>query len=345
MLGIVAGLCLGRWDPAEADRLCPGLRVVLARHETQPSNEGGVHQTRDGSESELLHHLNEQWHHLVRADNLLGPRAALQGVRDQLRIINELLELTSANAPMRSDLLALAARYAESASWLYEDSGELAQAHTWSGRAIQWAYEAEDGPMLAWAYFRKSQQASTPGHALALVGTAQRHQQQLPVPIRASLLQHQATNLARTGDGSEAHRCFDRALEWAVETDVYGDARAGHGSFCTADYIELERARAWTELSSPQRAVGLFDEIIPRLPVVYQRDRSVALARCANAYVALGEVEHAAELAHKALDIAHTTGTGRVVSDLAGLANDLRPYHDVTTVAALLDELGVAAEY
>jgi len=342
-------------------QICDGLRIpghflgLLPRPWESPADHGTLTRTESAPaaielagqlyESELLHHLNEQWHHLVKTDNLLGPRAALRGVRDQLRVIDELLDLTASNAPMRSGLLALAARYAESASWLYEDSGDLTRAHDWSGRAVQWAYEAADEPMLAWAYFRKSQQARTPEHALSLAHTAQRHEEQLPAPIRAALLQHQATTLARTDESSTAHHYFDHALEWAVGTDVYGDARAGHGSFCTPDYIELERARAWTQLGSPQRAVDLFEEVIPRLPVVYQRDRGVALARCADAYAGLGEAEHAADLAREALDIAHTTGTGRVVNDLAALAGTLQEHRGVGAVDALLTELAVTREY
>jgi hypothetical protein len=40
---------------------------------------------------ELISHLNEQWHALVKADNLLGPRHALPGVINNLGVIDALL--------------------------------------------------------------------------------------------------------------------------------------------------------------------------------------------------------------------------------------------------------------
>ncbi|WP_241995879.1 hypothetical protein [Kribbella sp. VKM Ac-2568] len=70
--------------------------------------------------------LREQWHLLVKTDNLLGPRHALSGVLGQLDTIDELL--ATAGTASRPQVVRLAAQYAESASWLYEDSGGIAEA-------------------------------------------------------------------------------------------------------------------------------------------------------------------------------------------------------------------------
>ncbi|MGH8164805.1 MAG: hypothetical protein ACREP1_10780, partial [Rhodanobacteraceae bacterium] len=67
--------------------------------------------------AEVLAHLREQWHLLVKTDNLLGPRHALAGVLDQIAIIETLLPSTRDG--VRTDVAQLAARYAESAAWLY----------------------------------------------------------------------------------------------------------------------------------------------------------------------------------------------------------------------------------
>ncbi|MBV2363982.1 hypothetical protein [Streptomonospora nanhaiensis] len=291
-------------------------------------------------ESELLQHLTRQWHHLVKTDNLLGPRAALRGVIEQIRIIGELLDLTTYDAPLRAGLLSLASRYAESASWLHEDAGDVTQADHWSARALQWAYEAADRHMLAWVHFRKSQQAANPRHSIALAQTALRDRDRLPAAMRSAITQQQAGGLARMGDETAAHRMFDDALETAVGPDVHGDAGVGHGAFCTPDYIELERARAWTALRRPERAVCLYEEVIPRMPVVYQRDRGVALARCATAHHMLGDLDHAVALARESLAIARTTGTGGAIADITALAESLRPHRALPAVDELLHDLG-----
>lgn len=78
--------------------------------------------------------LADQWHVLVRTDNLLGPRHALGTVHTHLGVIEALLR--AVRLPARQRVLRLAGRYAESAAWLHEDSGDLAAARYWTGRGL-----------------------------------------------------------------------------------------------------------------------------------------------------------------------------------------------------------------
>src|SRR6266851_1187403 len=78
---------------------------------------------------ELIDHLDGQWHALVKTDNLLGPRHALGTVQNHLAVITALLRVT--RSPTRREVLHLAARYAESAAWLHEDSGDMPGASYW----------------------------------------------------------------------------------------------------------------------------------------------------------------------------------------------------------------------
>ncbi len=72
---------------------------------------------------EILVHLREQWHLLVKTDNLFGPRYALAGVLDQIEIVDALMRTTRDTT--RTEVARLAAQYAESAAWLYEDAYDL----------------------------------------------------------------------------------------------------------------------------------------------------------------------------------------------------------------------------
>jgi transcriptional regulator with XRE-family HTH domain len=81
---------------------------------------------------ELLGHMQEQWHALVKTDNLLGPRYALTAVLSHLDVIGIILR--SVRPQARSRALSLAARYAESAAWLHEDSGDLDGSRHWARR-------------------------------------------------------------------------------------------------------------------------------------------------------------------------------------------------------------------
>jgi hypothetical protein len=121
-----------------------------------------------GQVEELLALLDQQWHALAKTDNLLGPRVALGGVRAHLGVIDELLR--TARSATRAQLLALGSRYAESAAWLYEDSGEPAASRYWIGRSMEYAVVAGDRLMTSWTLFRKSQQATAGGDAAQAAG-------------------------------------------------------------------------------------------------------------------------------------------------------------------------------
>jgi len=105
-----------------------------------------------GQLEELIGLLDDQWHALVRTDNLLGPRHALSGVSDQLGVIDTLLR--SVRPPVRRRVLQLGAKYAESAAWLHEDSGNMNGARYWTGRSMEWALEAGDRLMMSWVRSR-----------------------------------------------------------------------------------------------------------------------------------------------------------------------------------------------
>jgi transcriptional regulator with XRE-family HTH domain len=120
---------------------------------------------------ELQADLREQWHLLVRTDNLFGPRYALAGVQLQLQLIQDLLP--SMRAQARAEFIKLAAQYAESAAWLHEDGGDLPAAQIYNSRAMAWAHEAGYGQMLAWTLFRRSQQAAYQGDAASVIGLSQ----------------------------------------------------------------------------------------------------------------------------------------------------------------------------
>jgi transcriptional regulator with XRE-family HTH domain len=96
---------------------------------------------------ELLTHLQDQWHALVKTDNLLGPRYALSAVKDHLEVIGVMLR--SAGQQVRPRILSLGARYAESAAWLHEDSDDLSTGRFWVRRCMEWAVEADDPLMVA----------------------------------------------------------------------------------------------------------------------------------------------------------------------------------------------------
>jgi hypothetical protein len=156
--------------------------------------------------------------------------------------------------------------------------------------------------------------------------------------MRAAIRVQEAFGYALDGDEQTSQRLVDEAHAWAA-SDTVGDARGGHGSYCTPSYIELQRAGCWLILGKPKAAVRLYETALPGLPAVYQRDRAAALSRLAAAYVADGQVEQAASVAHTALPVARGAGSRRIVEEIKSVSAGLVPHRRLPAVAALLDDV------
>ena len=285
---------------------------------------------------ELIHLLDDQWHALVRTDNLLGPRYALGGVRDQLGVIELLLR--TVRPPARHQVLQLAARYAESAAWLHEDSGDLPGSRYWTGRSMEWAMEAGDRLMMSWVLYRRGEHAAADGDAAAvagLVAAARREGGDLPDPMAAAILQQEAHAHALDSAEAACLAALDQAHERSASPDDPGDASGGHGSFCTPAYVEMQRGRCWLRLGRPASAVAALEGAVRALPPVYRRDRGVALSALATARAAIGEPGEAATAAAQALDVARDAGSERIVGMVIPVAAALAPYRHLEAVAGL----------
>lgn len=290
----------------------------------------------------VLAHLTEQWHLLVRADNLMGPRHALAGVQQQLPFLDALRE--SGPRCAKLEILRLAAQYAESASWLHEDAGAGRQARSWAEHALHLARSGGHDDLISWGNFRRSQQVLADASPRTARDAAQRALELLAharfegrpqSTMRAALESHNATALAVLGDGKAVNRRLDLAHNHAERWDA-GDARSGHGAFATPGYLVLQRAWCYTILQRPNKAVPLFEEGLRSLPAVYHRDRAGHLVRYAHTLRDAGQVDAAADRARQAWDLAQAVRSGRCVQHVRQLATSLRPHRKVREVAALL---------
>jgi len=289
---------------------------------------------------ELIHLVDGQWHALVRTDNLLGPRYALGGVRQQLSVIEILLR--TVRPPARHQVLQLAAMYAESAAWLHEDSGDLPGSRYWTGRSMEWALEAGDRLMMSWVLYRRGEHAAAAGDGAAVAGlaaAARREGGDLPNPMAAAILQQEAHAHALDGAEAACLAALDQAHERAASSDDPGDASGGHGSFCTPAYVQMQRGRCWLRLGRPANAVAALEDAIKALPPVYRRDRGVGLSALAAACAALGEPGEAATVAAQALDVARDAGSERIVGMVIPVATALAPYRHLEAVTRLYEAL------
>jgi DNA-binding XRE family transcriptional regulator len=329
-----------------------GMSATLSGSEAQRPAEAPDRRTDSSMQlgaplSEVIDYLEQHWHVLVKADNLLGPVHALSAVQEQVTLIERLLP--ASNPYWQGRLWRLGAKYSESAAWLLEDIGDQPAAARWTSRALEWAHAADDQAMVSWALFRRSQQAATDrdvARSVALAQAAARDPGRLTAPMRAALVQQHALGLALAGDERGSLNRLDEALALAAPMDSAGDAAHGHGSFCTASYLQIQRANCWLLLGRPDRAAPTYQLALADAPEAYHRDRGHGLARLGHALAATGEIEHAAACSTEALRIGAGTGSGRILNEVRQTVRRLGAHVDVPAVrelAAAVSRLGPAA--
>ena len=240
-------------------------------------------------------------------------------------------------------LLQVGARYAEFASWLNQDSGNLRAATHWADRAMEWAQEVGNPHMVSYVLVRKSDQAAATRDAPRTIGLAQsalQHGRRLTSRGRAVALQQLAVGYALAGDEVACQRALDTAAQLAERSQQEQDE--GPGRYCTPAYVEIQRAATWIELGRPERAIDLFEDSLARLPSVHRRDRGVYLARLASAYALSGSPDTSVRKGWEALTVAQATGSRRITTELGQLGSRLTRWESMPEVSQLLKELQAA---
>jgi transcriptional regulator with XRE-family HTH domain len=260
---------------------------------------------------EVTAYLRRVFPEFSTADWLLGCQAVLPSMPRHLAAAEQLLAGASGRA--RTELLEVGARYGEFTSWLYQDAGKGEAAAFWADRSVAWATEAGDRGMVAYALARKAHLAAEQADAGCTVGLALAAQRYAVTRrVRAIAMLQEAHGHALAGEEHAALETLDDALELVGRAS--GDA--GPGRYLSAGYVELQRSACWLALGRPERAIPLLERELAALPYVHRRDRGVYTARLARAYAASGDREQATAAAREAREVAHATGSRRILREL-----------------------------
>jgi tetratricopeptide (TPR) repeat protein len=251
--------------------------------------------------------------------------------RHALRIQREEMNLGGSDL---DSLLQVGTRLAEFLGWLYQDLGDHKAAIYWSDRAMDWSQQTGDDLMRSYILFRKSNHATAqrnPNQAIKFARAAQRVRGITP-RVEALAMQQEAQAHALLGNHKFAMTMFDAAHELVSTPDEPDPASALDTSYCTPNYIEIQRANCLMELGQPGTAAVLFQSELNTLPAVYRNDQGVYLGRLARAYAIGDEPERAAQAAAQALRIACDTESARAFDDLAAAERAMEPWSDVADV-------------
>jgi hypothetical protein len=106
--------------------------------------------------------------------------------------------------------------------------------------------------------------------------------------------------------------------------------------------LQIMTGRCWTELHRPLRAVPVLEQALRRYDDTHARDTSLYLSWLAASYLHAGEVEQAAKVTGRALDLSAEVASVRPRQRLDALIDQLREHRTLPAVADALEKADTA---
>lgn len=271
-------------------------------------------------------------------DGRHGPRHALPGVLGVAAVVQHTAR--EATSRVRRPLLAVGARAAEFAGWLYRDCGQTASADYWRDRASEWAMEIADFAMPGYVLIKKSQSAWDERDASRMLGLAQAVEQgpwRLPTRVLAEAVQQQARGLAMLNrNRQQVDDTLKKARGILEHGSPDGTPLAAH--YDTALFA-VQTAICYGESGRPEEAADIYESTLT--PAVFSaRDHAYFSTLRAQTLVAAHRPDDAATIGTGALAGAVAMGSARTVRELSRLCGRLEPWRSRPAVHEFIQLMG-----
>jgi transcriptional regulator with XRE-family HTH domain len=276
---------------------------------------------------------------LRRVDDFIGGRELRPLVERELRLTAGLLRQAAYTDQVGRALLSAVAELCQLAGWVTVDAGAPQRAARHLALGVHAAHAAGDRSTAANLVSTLSYQVANLDDsqeaillARSAVAGAQGH---ASAATRALLHERVAWAHARTGEV----RHTERALA-AVETEYERRRPADDPEWVywlTEDEITIMAGRCYVELGEPDRAIPLLTGVLARYDERQTRESALYTSWLAEAHMQAGEVEHAAALAQRTLELSSSTSSSRGDDRVTLLAQRLAPYRAVGAVREFLD--------
>ncbi|WP_282695731.1 hypothetical protein [Streptomyces sp. CC208A] len=135
----------------------------------------------------------------------------------------------------------------------------------------------------------------------------------------------------------------DRALQAArkaLDEAPEGEPQPHWSAWVDHQELDIMAGRCWAELKRPLRSVPVLSRALDAFPDEHARDKSLYLSWLAEAYITAGEVEQAAAITRRALELSTDVASIRPRQRIDVVLAHLRPYSDVAEVREVLGLAG-----
>lgn len=250
-----------------------------------------------------------------------------------LRLVNE----ASYGQATGTALLSVVSEQAQQAGWAAFDAGYQAEARRLYNLSLTAAKDAEDGPLAGNALAFMAYQMIGAGQSGVETATAARDAAgpAAPSAVRALLAERLAWSHAMAGQPDAAEHALMAAQD-ALASDDIGDPSPDWARWVDHLEVQIMTGRCWTELHRPLRAVPILEDVLARYSGAHARDKALYLTWLANAYIDAQEIEQAARVVLRAVDLSTNVASVRPQQRIAAVALRLTPHRALQCVADVL---------
>ncbi|MCJ0873488.1 XRE family transcriptional regulator [Streptomyces sp. AP-93] len=288
--------------------------------------------------SALPEQLRERTARLRRLDNILGGGDTFRVYVGEYQATKGLIREASYTEPTGRALLSVLAEQAQQAGWAAFDCGKQSEATNLYEISHQAATEAGDGPLagnaLAFLAYQRVNGDRKAGLEIA-VRSCQAAGPAAPSSVRALLHERHAWACSLVGDSSATQAALSAAEAALHERD--DTPQPDWASWVDRVELMIMTGRCWTELGRPLRAVPVLESALDQFDDNNARDKSLYLTWLAEAYLQGGEIEEAASVVHRSLDLAAGVASVRPRQRIAPALHRLGDHRSAPAVAAVLE--------
>ncbi|MGD3112209.1 XRE family transcriptional regulator [Streptomyces sp. YGL11-2] len=286
--------------------------------------------------------LRKRTARLRRLDDVLGGGDTYRVYLGEFQATKALMRETSYSEATGRALLSVLSEQAQQAGWAAFDAGMHADATSLYEASHKAATEAGDAPLagnaLAFLAYQKINGDRQSGIEFA-TESCRTAGSDAPRTVRALLYERLAWAYAVAGNAGETARALGMAEAALRESD---DApQPDWAAWVDHNELQIMNGRCWTELRRPLRAVPVLQEVLARFDDTHARDKALYLSWLADSYLAAGEIEQAATVTSRVLDLSAGVASVRPRERVAPVLRQLALHKDLPQVAEALEKARV----
>ncbi len=288
---------------------------------------------------ELPDRLRERTARLRRLDDILGGGDTYRVYLGEYQATKVMIREGSYTEATGNALLSVLAEQAQQAGWAAFDAGNQADARSLYQDSHKTAAQAGDASLAgnALAFLAYQSIGADPRSAVVTATeSCQTAGPDAPAGVRALLYERLAWAHAVNGNAPQTERALGIAEAALAELD--GTPQPDWVTWVDRSELQIMTGRCWTELRRPLRAVPVLEQVLAGFDDTHARDKALYSCWLADSYLSAGEIEQAAAVTSRVLDLSAGVASVRPRERIAPVLRQLSVHCGLPQVAEALEK-------